>query len=97
MKLTIVTFLVFCLLSPGLAYGQFQALCLPRDVLVESLKTRYAEDQVGAGLLWQGVVLEIWAVDKGETFSALLSFPSGVSCLVANGEGWSTKEKGEKR
>jgi hypothetical protein len=63
-------------------------VCLPREKMIERLKIRYEERLIAQGLAADGRLLEVFAEKHGETWSAILTSPSGISCLIAAGEFW---------
>ena len=66
-----------------------QGLCMPREKIVEMLDTRYAEAPVARGLDSGGRLVEVFSSNDGATWSLLLTAPNGMSCLMAEGQGWS--------
>ena len=46
----------------------------------------------GSGNSAEGALVEVLTTEDGNTWSILLTNPDGVSCLVASGEGWRTKD-----
>lgn len=66
--------------DPGLA-----ANCAARDMVVERLKTRYAEQLVARGLQSKNALMEIYASAATGTYTVLITTPQGVSCVVGSG------------
>ncbi len=66
--------------------AQAQMACGTRDSVVEKLGEKYGETRRGGGLSG-AVIIEVWALDDG-TFTILLTYPSGMSCILAVGDGW---------
>ncbi len=66
--------------------AQAQMACGTRDSVVEKLGTKYGETRRGAGMSGSAVI-EVWALSDG-TFTILLTYPNGTSCIVAAGDGW---------
>ena len=67
-----------------------QVGCVQRDELVRSLAEKYSEKQTAVGLEAAGGksrMVEVFASATG-SFTILLSYPNGVSCVAASGEGW---------
>lgn len=88
-----VTFWKAMLLAAGLllpmqAWGQATGTCAPHDAQLESLERRYSEYVIGRATVYNGNRLEVLASPRGETWSILIVFPDGVSCLVSAGEDW---------
>ncbi len=72
----------------GPAFAQQQpAACGDRGDLLTQLRDQYQEDPAGFGLTGNGAVVELMTSDKG-TWTLILSFPNGRSCLMATGDGW---------
>jgi len=61
--------------------------CAPRASIVDTLGNRYQENLRAIGLTSRLTVLEIYVSDRG-TWTALVSNPQGMSCVVAAGEAW---------
>ena len=61
--------------------------CGPRAEIVAQLKKGYDEIRRAAALTKEGSLLEIFVSPTG-SFSVLISGPTGKSCLVTAGEGW---------
>jgi hypothetical protein len=67
-----------------------QLTCIPRADLVKNLTERYNEHQTAIGLESAGEksrMVEIFVSSTG-SFTILLSYPNGLSCVAASGEGW---------
>lgn len=62
--------------------------CAHRNDLLRILAERHSEAPVARGLSETGALLEIFATNDGETWTALGTFPSGLSCLIASGRFW---------
>lgn len=70
-------------------FAQSAARCLPRDVLVETLSTKYSETLTGGGLQSAQQLVEVWSSDKG-SFTVFVTRADGFACIVATGQGWHT-------
>ncbi len=68
--------------------AQARAPCLERDALIETLKSRYQENQTGGGLQGPGRLLEIWSSAETGTFTVFITHANGISCIVASGQNW---------
>lgn len=64
-----------------------RALCKPRAEIVKILGRKFGEVQRSFGLQNDKRVLELYASPTG-SWTALLTLPSGRSCVVASGEAW---------
>lgn len=67
-----------------------QNLCMPRDKIIEVLNTRYAEEPISRGLASGGQMVEVFSSPDGDTWTLLLTAPDGISCMMAEGQGWSS-------
>ena len=76
--------------TPALAQGEL--MCAPRDDVVKQLVAQFSETPVSRGLTGDGMLLEVFASPQG-TWTAVLSEPTGVSCLVSGGEGWKSVDR----
>ena len=76
---------LFMLASPVLA----QSLCGPRDAFIDKLKNDYAETPFAHGLINSNdMLIEVFASKNGETWTLLLTYPNGESCLITAGKNW---------
>ena len=80
-----VVFGVTALAPP--VFAQSAARCLPRDVLVETLESKYAESLTGGGLQSAQQLVEIWSSEKG-SFTVFVTRADGFACIMATGQGW---------
>lgn len=64
--------------------------CAPREKVVARLMEKFGEQQSGVGLAQGANVVELF-VSKSGSWTVLLSFPAGHSCLIAAGENWQFK------
>ncbi len=69
-----------------------QAVCGERAKIVELLQTRHAESRRAVGLASNGTLLEIFASAAG-TWTVLMTFPDGRTCMMADGEAWRLLER----
>lgn len=79
-----VVFGVAALAPPVMAQNQ---RCLPRDVLVQTLETKYSETLTGGGLQNAQRLVEIWSSQSG-SFTVFVTRADGFACIVATGQGW---------
>jgi len=78
---------MFGLISgPGTA-SAFTLQCVPRDAFFETLKATNGEVPAHAGLASSGALFEV-LVNPDGSWTAFFSFPDGLTCPVAMGEGW---------
>ncbi|HET6466962.1 MAG TPA: hypothetical protein VFG43_01165 [Geminicoccaceae bacterium] len=74
-------------LSPVAAQG-VEVACRSYGVIAEQLAQGFAERPVAFGIQGDGSLLQIFASKTGETWTVVLTKPSGRSCIVAEGVGW---------
>lgn len=88
-KRLITTALVFgaAALAPP-ADAQSRATCFDRDTLIVILKDRFNETLTGGGLQDPGQFLEIWSSQTTGSFTVFITYPTGMSCVVASGNDW---------
>ena len=65
--------------------------CGERARLLATLEEKYNERPIARGLTNTGGVLEVLTSSSG-TWTFLITYPDGRTCLVASGEGWETFE-----
>lgn len=67
---------------------QAQAVCAPRQALVEVLKEEHREVPVSLGLTEDGRAAELFASPDGKTWTFVVTTPHGLSCVFAAGKDW---------
>ncbi|MBT0958089.1 hypothetical protein IV417_11890 [Alphaproteobacteria bacterium KMM 3653] len=72
------------------ASGQGQSNCAPREAVVERLAGTYGETRQSMGLGANNAVIEVFASGETGTWTITVTMPSGVTCLVASGQGFET-------
>ncbi len=75
---------LFATASPALA----QARCGERSDIIQQLQTRFQETRKATGLASNGALFEIFAAPDG-SWTALMTYPNGKTCLMAVGDAWS--------
>ena len=70
------------------AAQEHAAQCAERTKIIAGLAKQYQESPVAMGLDSSGSIIEITASEDGGTWTALVSRPDGVSCMVAAGQHW---------
>ena len=70
--------------------------CADHATVTDRLETKYQESRVGIGLDGNNRVIELFASEAG-SWTFLVTFPDGRTCLIAAGEDWQslTVPKGE--
>lgn len=92
-RIVLSAFILATTATPVLAQGEL--MCAPRDEVVKQLGLQFSETPVSRGLTGDGMLLEVFASPQG-TWTAVLSEPTGVSCLVSGGEGWQSIDRSVK-
>ena len=85
----VVLMTIFTVVGMSGARAQ-EPTCAARSEVIDALKRQYNESQVGVGLTVEGAAVELLASKNG-SWTILLSFPRGKSCLVIAGEQWQSK------
>jgi hypothetical protein len=62
--------------------------CLDRGDMVSKLGTSFKELPVEAGVTDGGGVVELLRTANGESWTLILTYPSGLSCMMAAGQAW---------
>ncbi|MDB4725932.1 hypothetical protein OAF54_00755 [bacterium] len=79
--------------QPVQQHPQYPGLtCGPRQGIIERLKKKYKEEPVAIGMVQNGWVMEITSNAQNE-WTALMTRPDGVTCIVAVGQDWQSIEK----
>ena len=65
-----------------------QSMCLPTRDVADRLKQSFGEVPSAAGLTEDGNLLQVYASAEGQSWTLVLTTPSGVSCVLAAGEFW---------
>lgn len=62
--------------------------CAVRDKVVSVLAAKYGETRHGIGIAANNTVMEVFASEKTGTWTITVTMPSGVTCMVASGQGY---------
>lgn len=81
--------LLLALASSDVAAQQQRQMCAPRKPLLEKFLQEFGEAPVAGGLDAQGNLIEILA-SPSESWTAIVSSPSGQTCVVGSGQSWRT-------
>ena len=68
------------------------ATCAERSYVIAQLENRFGETLQAVSAPRQSAVLEVYASRQTESWTVLLSFTRGLTCLVASGNGFETLE-----
>ena len=80
--------LVLGVAAPTSAQALVLAACATRAEVVEGLESRYSETPTALGLASNGIVIELFSMADGATWTLVATMPDGTSCTVAAGQGW---------
>lgn len=72
----------------GTASAQQSRACTQRDTALNHLSKKYSEAPIAIGLTSSGGVIEVLTAPAGETWTIVITMPSGLTCMIASGEGW---------
>ena len=90
--MTVRTRLVLLILALGAGFAPdanaVGLSCGDRAAIVERLASDYDETPVSLGMAANGAVIEVHVSPEGETWTLLMSWPTGVACIVATGMQW---------
>ena len=87
LAMTFVAFVAFT--STAQAFGCRTA---PRSWMTDTLRDKHKEQPVGIGIgERQNYAVELYK-SKAGSFTVMLSFENGASCIVASGKHWQTLE-----
>ena len=64
-----------------------QLQCMPREAIFDSLEASHGEVPAYRGVTATGSLFEVLVSPDG-TWTAFFTFPDGLTCPVATGEGW---------
>ena len=67
-------------------------VCNTREIVLGHLAKKYGEVPVAVGVTNKGGLVEVLTTGDGNTWTIIVSTPNGVSCMVAAGEAWRTKD-----
>ena len=79
-------------LTIAAADGVAQSTCKERADVLGHLAKKYGEVPVAVGVTNKGGLVEVLTTGDGNTWTIIVSTPDGMSCMVAAGEGWRTKD-----
>ena len=81
MKNLIAALTIAAFATPAMAAER----CGPRPAVLEHLADKYGESRRTIGMMGNGAVLEIFASTTNGTWTATVTRPDGMTCLVASG------------
>lgn len=75
-------------LTAQIAAAQANRNCAARETVVEQLATQFGESRRSIGLGANNQVVEVFASEETGTWTITVTLPSGLTCLIAAGEGF---------
>ena len=72
-----------------------QVSCSQRDKIVSLFAAKYKEVPVAVGVNSKGGLVEVLSSEHGHTWTIIVTSTKGLSCVVAVGEGWRTRQEKE--
>ena len=75
---------------PAAAWAQQGSQCGPRAVVTAHLAEKFGESRHSMGLAGNNTMMEVYASEKSGTWTITVTLPTGITCLVASGEGFET-------
>lgn len=89
-SLILILLAAFLFIAPPISAAPEGLVCVSHDDWEESLYMGYQENVIGAGMTAGGIFMELFASPGGETWTVLITYPAGLTCGFASGEGWTT-------
>jgi hypothetical protein len=84
-------FAATALMGPLRTHAQTQSqnlLCDQRASIIGRLAEKFRESPIAIGVASTGGIIEVLTAGDGGTWTIIVSYPNGTSCLIAVGEGW---------
>ena len=76
------------LIASPVAAQSDNLICVSHDDWAKSLYMGYQERATAAGMTAGGIYLELFSSPAGETWTILITYPTGPTCGFASGRGW---------
>ena len=76
----------FFAFEPLVAHAQ-QPRCGQRTTIVDWLENKFDEKRTGVGISQSGRLVEVFTSGSG-SWTVLMTFPGGPTCLILSGEDW---------
>ncbi len=71
--------------------GANASICGTRPDIIGQLAARYDEAPLGAGLIHNSGLVEVWVSEAG-TFSVIVTSTQGRTCIIAAGHSWQERK-----
>ncbi len=82
------------ILCASFAFGQQGRNCGPREAVLTILGDRYGESRQSIGIGSDNQVIEVFASEDTGTWTITVTFPNGLTCLMASGQSFETLTEG---
>lgn len=93
MRFYLVRGLFFCLIWMSAAFSPQATMagsnCAPHSEVRQVLSDRFGETRRRVGTNSAGQIIEIFASQHTDSWTLVISFPDGMSCLAASGQNYS--------
>ncbi len=73
---------------PAAASPIADVVCAPHDQMVAKLRQQFGETMRGEGVRDPETVMQVWSSDSRGTWTMVMAYADGHSCIVAMGEAW---------
>lgn len=86
------------LLISALALANHDPRCDDHDVLIDKLRTNFAEEVVAVAVTKRGALVEMLTSEKSGSWTILITYPSlqGQTCMLEAGDGFELLQPGER-
>ncbi len=82
---------VCCLLAaPALGNPIAEVICAPTEQMTQRLTRQFGETRTAMGIRGPDQIMEIWTREDGQSWTMVITYAEGNSCIVAMGETWMT-------
>ncbi len=65
-----------------------EVVCAPTGEMQERLTAQMGAERAAVGLRDREQVMELWTARDGESWTMVVAYASGTSCIVAMGQHW---------
>ena len=65
-----------------------EVICAPTGEMQDRLTTQMRSERAAIGLRDSEQVMELWTARDGESWTMVVAYASGTSCIVAMGQHW---------
>lgn len=68
-----------------------EVVCEPTDRLQDKLERQFGEKRAATGMRGPEQIMEVWTDRQGD-WTLVITYASGMSCIVAMGEHWASSD-----